>query len=137
VGILDHDCHYGDGTDDIIRRLGLDFIKHYSFGSEKIEKGTKAQAWLKRLPDIVRTFRKVDLLIYNAGVDAHLDDPLGGVLSTQQLEQRDLLVFRHARHWGLKVCVSLAGGYQADRDGSISRVLGLHDATFKAGWQTY
>ncbi len=137
VGILDLDCHYGDGTDDIIRHLGLDFIAHYSFGAEAIEKGAKAQAWLKKLPEIVRSFRNVDLFIYNAGVDAHLEDPLGGVLSTQQLEQRDQLVFRHARHWGLNICVSLAGGYQADRDGNISRVLALHDNTFRAGWEEY
>lgn len=137
VGILDLDCHYGDGTDDIIRRLGLDFITHYSFGAENIEKGVKAQAWIRQMPKIMRSFRDVDLLIYNAGVDSHLDDPLGGILSTQQLEQRDMLVFRHARHWGLNVCVSLAGGYQADRDGNISQVLTLHDTTFKAGWQEY
>ena len=137
VGILDLDCHYGDGTDDIIRRLELDFIKHYSFGAENIEKGVKAQAWIRQIPKIMRSFRGVDLLIYNAGVDAHLDDPLGGILSTQQLEQRDLLVFRHARHWGVKICVSLAGGYLADSCGDISRVLALHDATFRAGWQEY
>jgi len=32
VGILDYDMHYGDGTDDIIQRLGLGFISHYTSG---------------------------------------------------------------------------------------------------------
>ena len=32
VGIFDCDYHYGDGTDDIIRHLGLDYISHYTTG---------------------------------------------------------------------------------------------------------
>jgi len=47
------------------------------------------------------------------------------------------LVFKVARELGLKVCVSLAGGYQVDADGGISKLLELHDTTFKAGWSAY
>ncbi|MDK9718534.1 MAG: hypothetical protein OEL57_11610 [Trichlorobacter sp.] len=43
-------------------------------------------------------------------------------------------MFRPARQWGMKVCVSLADVCQSDTDGDISRVLELHDATFRAGW---
>ena len=33
VGILDFDQHYGNGTSQIIRELGLDWIEHYSAGA--------------------------------------------------------------------------------------------------------
>lgn len=32
IGILDFDMHYGNGTDEIIKKLNLDFITHYSAG---------------------------------------------------------------------------------------------------------
>jgi acetoin utilization deacetylase AcuC-like enzyme len=137
IGILDLDCHHGNGTVDIIDRLGIDYIQHYSFGRENLESGEMAEGWVTRLPDIVRTFKGVDLLIYNAGVDPHIDDPLGGVLTTRQMTLRDRLVFKLAREMGLKVCVSLAGGYQVDEDGGIRKLLELHDTTFKAGWAAY
>jgi acetoin utilization deacetylase AcuC-like enzyme len=34
VGILDFDQHYGDGTDQILRHLGLQDIAHYTAGAE-------------------------------------------------------------------------------------------------------
>ena len=137
IGILDLDCHHGNGTVNIIERLGIDYVQHYSFGLEFLKKGRDAEEWLMRLPDIVSSFRGVDLLIFNAGVDPHIDDPLGGILTTRQMTMRDRLVFKAARQAGLKVCVSLAGGYQVDDEGNINKLLELHDTTFKAGWAAY
>lgn len=134
IGILDLDCHHGNGTVDIIKHLGLDFIEHYSFGDECLKRGKPVEEWIARIPDIVSSFSEVDLLIYNAGVDPHIDDPLGGILTTRQMAERDLLVFKIAKMLGLKVCVSLAGGYQVDDNGNIFKLLALHDTTFKAGW---
>lgn len=37
--------------------------------------------------------RACDVVLYQAGADAHIDDPLGGFLTTSQLLQRDHLVF--------------------------------------------
>jgi acetoin utilization deacetylase AcuC-like enzyme len=34
VAILDLDAHFGDGTRDIIRRLGLGWVRHYTFGED-------------------------------------------------------------------------------------------------------
>jgi acetoin utilization deacetylase AcuC-like enzyme len=137
IGILDLDCHHGNGTVNIIDRLGLDYIRHYSFGQEFLKRGSAAEDWVMRLPDIVSTFRGVDLLIFNAGVDPHIEDPLGGILTTRQMTLRDRLVFKVAKQLGLKVCVSLAGGYQVDADGNIDKLLSLHDTTFKSGWAAY
>jgi len=137
VGILDLDYHYGNGTDDIRERLDLAFLRHYSCGGDREAKAAAPERWLKRLPDIVRDFADVGLIIYNAGVDSHIDDPLGGNLSTEQLARRDRIVFDVAREIGVPICTSLAGGYQVARDGSIAAVLRLHDATFVAAWEMF
>lgn len=134
VGILDLDYHYGNGTDDIIQKLDLSFIKHYSSGGDRIASVGTAEQWLKRLRDIVREFSDVDLIIFNAGVDSHLNDPLGGMLTTEQMARRDRIVFETAHEIGVPICASLAGGYQMAQDGSIEAVLRLHDATFIAAW---
>jgi acetoin utilization deacetylase AcuC-like enzyme len=131
VGIIDLDNHHGNGTENIITTLGLNFIKHYSFGKECLQRGAAAKDWLRRLPGIVRRFDDVDLLIVNAGVDPHVADPLGGVLTTRELAERDQIVFSLAAEMGRKVSVSLAGGYQQDEQGNIDAVLQLHDTTFK------
>jgi acetoin utilization deacetylase AcuC-like enzyme len=34
IGILDFDMHYGNGTDEIIKKLNLDFIVHYTAGKQ-------------------------------------------------------------------------------------------------------
>lgn len=33
VGIIDCDAHYGNGTDNIIRKLGIGWIEHHTMGS--------------------------------------------------------------------------------------------------------
>ncbi len=38
-----------------------------------------------------------DVLLYQAGADPHIDDPLGGWMTTSQLFERDLIVFTTAR----------------------------------------
>lgn len=38
-------------------------------------------------------FREFDLVLYEAGADVHVDDPLGGVLNSEQMRQRDRIVF--------------------------------------------
>jgi acetoin utilization deacetylase AcuC-like enzyme len=135
VGIIDLDYHYGNGTDDIIQHLDLSYVRHYTSGGDPIAALGTAEQWLKRLPDIVRAFRTVDLIIFNAGVDSHINDPLGGMLTTEQMARRDRIVFETAHEIGVPVCTSLAGGYQVSRDGSLEAVLKLHDATFVAAWK--
>lgn len=95
------------------------------------------EKWLTELPGVVRTFKHVDLLIVNAGVDPHVSDPLGGVLTTREMAERDRIVFSIAAEMGLPVCVSLAGGYQQDEQGSIDPVLKLHNNTFRIATAAY
>lgn len=66
-------------------------------------------------------------MLYQAGADPHVNDPLGGWMTTAQLYERDVIVFETAREMGLPVVFNLAGGYQRDEDGGIRPVLDIHD----------
>lgn len=134
VAILDCDVHYGNGTDDIIERLGLQGrIMHHSMGKhfETREQagsdGSDFEAWLgKALTQIAGA----DLVLYQAGADPHIDDPLGGVLTEGEMFGRDVAVFRAFRRKAL--VWNLAGGYQRAGNGSIEPVLRLHRNTLIA-----
>ena len=124
VGILDFDQHYGNGTSDIIRELGLDWIEHYSAASTW-DQPSQADRFLGEIPLILQRFELCDLLLYQAGADPHVDDPLGGWLTTAQLRERDRRVFAATRRMGLPMAWNLAGGYQTN----LRRVLDIHDNT--------
>ncbi len=132
VGILDCDMHYGDGTDAILTRLGLgDRVVHFTAGAT-FARRDQASAFLEVLPAVVDSMRDCDVVLYQAGADPHVDDPLGGFLDDDQLRRRDEIVFRRARSQGLPVAWNLAGGYQRDAAGGISGVLAIHAATARA-----
>lgn len=133
VGILDCDAHYGNGTDNIIRKLGLeDEITHWTFGEQNITKDN-AEEWLKELPKIVSRFAECDVLLYQAGADPHVDDPLGGSLTTEQMRRRDEIVFAVCKRLKIPVAWNLAGGYQSP----LRKVLDLHDATMQCCVNSY
>jgi acetoin utilization deacetylase AcuC-like enzyme len=132
VGILDFDHHYGDGTDNIIETLGLKFVRHFTAG-EHYTSPKQAQEFLKRVPELVASMADCDVILYQAGADPHVHDPLGGWLTTEELAERDRLVFRTARSLGLPVAWNLAGGYQTP----LRKVLDLHDNTMRAAAAEY
>ena len=132
VGIIDLDMHYGNGTDDIIKRLDLDYVRHYTFGGEHIT-SENAEEWLKELPKIVCKFQDCDVLLFQAGADPHINDPLGGVLTSEQMKRRDEIVFRVAKQLNIPVVFNLAGGYQEP----LRKVLDIHDATAVACIEVY
>lgn len=127
VGILDFDQHYGDGTDHIIDRLRIDWINHYSAG-EHYGFATEARRFLSSIPALVAAMKDCDVILYQAGADPHIDDPLGGWLTTEQLYERDLLVFEAAAEMRIPVAWNLAGGYQTP----LRKVLTIHDGTLNA-----
>jgi acetoin utilization deacetylase AcuC-like enzyme len=128
VGILDCDTHYGDGTEDIRSTLHLEaHVPHYTTGANW-RRPDQAQEFLHTLPSIVESFSGCDVLLYQAGADPHVDDPLGGWLTTAQLAERDRIVFETAQRIGLPVAWNLAGGYQTP----LRRVLDIHDNTLRA-----
>jgi acetoin utilization deacetylase AcuC-like enzyme len=134
VGILDLDQHYGNGTDNIIRKLKLKWIEHYTAGQFRLE----AEKFLADLPRLLRkTFYKCDVMIVQLGADPFIDDPLGGWMTMEQMERRDRIVFETFKQMGIGVAWNLAGGYSKDENGEITPVLQIHANSAKACIETH
>ena len=127
VGILDYDYHYGDGTDDILRRLELNWVTHCTAGQTYLYPD-QATAFLDAIPAHVARMAGCDVVLYQAGADPHIDDPLGGFLTTAELAERDRRVFQHLHDHGIPVAWNLAGGYQQP----LSKVVAIHRNTYRA-----
>jgi acetoin utilization deacetylase AcuC-like enzyme len=138
VGILDCDYHYADGTINIIQHLGIDWITHYCKNSGYQPNATQ---FLDNLKALMASFYDCDIILYQAGADAHIDDPLGGFLNTLEMSQRDNIVFEQAKLLGIPLVWNLAGGYQAsiDPEGkkNIHKILELHTNTLKECIKVY
>ena len=128
VLILDFDQHYGDGTEAILERLdGGKVVTHITAG-KSYETADEALGVLGQLLERT-TVEEYALVLYQAGADIHIDDPLGGRMSTREMQQRDALVFQLASERRLPLVWCLAGGYQRDKNGGIEPVLALHRQT--------
>lgn len=139
AAIIDADFHYGDGTNNIIDVLGLrDRVYHYSFGFDyrTPEDASRYLDRMKREREVIEKFNP-GIIFYQAGADAHREDPLGGVLSTDEMRQRDRMMFETAHSLGIPLVWNLAGGYKRDAQGGIPDVLGLHLQTFEEAVKVY
>jgi acetoin utilization deacetylase AcuC-like enzyme len=131
--ILDCDMHYGDGTEQIIEKLALQHcIENCTFG-RWFDSPSDAPAYLAKLCEAATRFDDYDLILYQAGADVHVDDPLGGVLTTSQMIERDRIVFEAARKANVPIAWNLAGGYQEP----LGRVIGLHVHTMQECARVY
>ena len=137
VGILDLDMHYGNGTDGIIRqtRSGA-WIKHFT-GGQHYNYPHQAAAFFEELPRVLGWLADCDVVLYQAGADPHVNDPYGGWLTTEELRRRDAMVFDGLWMRGVPVAWDLAGGYQVEPDGSIPKVLEIHDNTMRECVRVY
>lgn len=127
IGIVDCDMHHGDGIENIIMRLELDYIRHYSFAHSSSWNWDSSENFIDEFAESLREFDDCDLVLYNAGADPHIDDPLGGVLNTEQMASRDFILYLCMKNLNIPVATSLAGGYQRDKNGSINAVIELHN----------
>lgn len=131
VAIFDADMHFGNGTEEILEVFEKDWggkVVHRSVGGEPWTR-RKAPMFLRCLNrSLVPLLQECDLLIYQAGADPHVNDPLGGWLTTEQMKERDRLVFQTAKDWGVPVAWNLAGGYQSP----LKKVVDLHVNTMDA-----
>ena len=132
VAILDCDAHYGNGTDEIIRDLGVDWIIHRTQGEHFYNRETTLKrAYEDWLDAAINDCAQADIVLYQAGADPHIDDPYGGMLTTQQLIARDEAVFSRLGH--MPLAWNLAGGYQtvdgATEAERLEPVLALHRHT--------
>jgi acetoin utilization deacetylase AcuC-like enzyme len=125
--IVDMDQHYGDGTDDIIQKLGIDYVDHIT-ANKSYRTATQALKCCE-LSSVQQ--QQYDLVLYQAGADIHLNDPLGGLLTTDQMRQRDRSIFVNCARLRVPLVWNLAGGYQRDESGGIEPVLSLHRNTMR------
>ncbi|MES2570170.1 MAG: hypothetical protein V4710_08965, partial [Verrucomicrobiota bacterium] len=104
--IMDFDQHYGDGTDDIIEHLGIDYVTHVTAWKSYNTKATalKAARYLFEMAQ-----EPYDLVLYQAGADIHVDDPLGGLLTTEEMITRDYSVMTGCLMRNIPLVWNLAG----------------------------
>lgn len=129
--IVDLDVHQGDGTASLT--AGREDIFTLSLHAEKNFPARKARssrdvglpdgmdddgfmAELDRhLPELLDNFAP-DMVLYQAGVDPHVDDKLGRLaLSDAGLIARDRFVINEVRRRALPVASALGGGYGVDQ----------------------
>ena len=124
VGILDCDAHYGDGTDDILGSVPQLGIKHHTFGLH-FPPHQRAKQWKPWLMDAVSDLQSCDIVLYQAGADPHILDPLGGQLSSLDFCFREDYIFQALKN----VAWNFAGGYTRDHNGDIPEVVAIHTKT--------
>lgn len=136
IAIIDFDMHYGDGTEDIMYVVPRLAGPHLHVTDCKLVGSASSR---KQHPDFVESAfmsgieqgvnrvlaESPSVILYQAGADSHVEDPLGGVFTTEMYRQRDRIVFEAAASANIPVAWNLAGGYQTP----IKKVLNLHSIT--------
>ncbi|TCB36894.1 histone deacetylase [Acinetobacter sp. ANC 4910] len=147
IFVLDCDQHGGNGTAEFTKRY--DNLFNYSiyglaFGCPTYERSETCHVhkhngnFSQYILAIHQAFKRAiewnaDLIIYQAGMDCHQDDPCGSSwFSTELIEKRDEMIFRLAKKHQIPLMFVLAGGYQA-----LPELVQLHLSTFKTAHQIY
>jgi len=134
--VVDCDVHQGNGTAAIFRKdpevFTLSIHQANNYPSWKppsnldinLEDGVGDREYLDRLGEgLASSLEKFqpDLLMYVAGADPYAEDQLGGLrLTLQGLEERDRLVLAAARDRRISACITLAGGYAAQVEDTVT-----------------
>jgi len=152
VMIVDLDVHQGDGTaaltqnDD--RIFSLSFHCESNFPLRKVPSdldvpfpdGCGDYEYLNRLqqvlPPLLDQWRP-DLVLYDAGVDVHVEDRLGRLnITTSGMRRRDEFVMEQCLDRCIPVATVIGGGYHADHAHLASRHAVII-RTAVATWQNY
>lgn len=144
VLIFDCDVHQGDGTAKLAEENNNIFTvsihgeknfphrKQVSDLDFALPKGTTNQLFLDTVEqafELSINCSKPDAVIYDAGVDVHIDDDLGHLnITTSGVYQRDQFVLQRCQELGLPVAAVIGGGYQRD----ITALVEVHLQLFKA-----
>ncbi|MFB3852391.1 MAG: hypothetical protein ACE148_01060 [Vicinamibacterales bacterium] len=125
IVIVDLDAHQGDGTWRLVKddeRFGLFDVAGSDWaGARETERtvlrvARDAEDYLGALALLDGFLDRFapDLVEYQAGVDCHEDDFVGGIrgVDARFLAERDLMVIGSVIRRGIPLVVNLAGGYQ-------------------------
>jgi acetoin utilization deacetylase AcuC-like enzyme len=147
--IVDLDVHQGDGTAVIFQdeprvftfsmHCAVNFpgTKQQSDLDVPLPEGMDDDDYLRTLadylPDLLTQVRP-DLVLYDAGVDTHLDDRLGKLALTDSgLFRREMQVLSTCLGAGYPVACVIGGGYADDMHGLVYR----HSLLHRAATQVY
>jgi acetoin utilization deacetylase AcuC-like enzyme len=124
---VDTDVHHGNGTaaifanDASVFTLSIHQENNYPMPKPPsdqdigLEDGTRDAEYLDALEKgLIHSLKMMtpDLIFYVGGADPYREDQLGGLaLTIEGLQKRDRLVFELARHHGIPVASTMAGGY--------------------------
>ncbi len=144
VLIVDLDVHQGDGTAAIFQdeprvftfsmHCGINFpgTKQHSDLDVALDEGLEDEDYLRTLdrylPDLLSQFQP-DLVLYDGGVDPHVEDLLGKLALTDRgLYCREMQVLTACVRGGYPVAYVIGGGYGADLGALVDR----HALVFRA-----
>ncbi len=143
VLICDLDVHQGDGSAALCsgRRdiITLSLHAERNFPSRKppshldfpLPDGTGDEAYLETLEQALAMALRLyspDLILYQAGVDIHVDDELGHLaVSSQGVRLRDRWVLGEAARHGIPIAAVPGGGYRRDWQPLIALHAGLFE----------
>ena len=149
VLIFDCDVHQGDGTATCVENepsiFSLSIHCEKNFPSRKqqsdfdlgLDKHILDKEYLAHAKDALLSALvafKPDFIIYDAGVDIHVDDDLGLLdISTEGIYQRDKMVFETAKAHNIPIMAVIGGGYQRD----IAALTEVHFQLIKAAHHTF
>ena len=122
VGILDMDQHSGNGQENIIKTLNVKNVVHWSLGYNGPSRSGAEKFFAEEFSEVLKKFKGVSVMLYQAGADPWVNDPLGGRLTKEQLRLRDQMVFEFCKENKIGIVYNLAGGY-AD---AFQNVLDIH-----------
>lgn len=130
VMIIDSDVHHGDGTATICENepdiVTLSFHCDKNFPARKpdsdldvpLSRGTSDEAFLMTFKEVVEmamNLHRPDMVIYDAGVDIHVDDELGYFnVSTDGIFERDRFLMQLMKDRGIPVAAVVGGGYRSE-----------------------
>jgi histone deacetylase 11 len=129
VLVIDFDAHQGNGTAAVFHEWPwatiLDLYQQDLFPARKepedypipVPPGLTGADYLDivrhAVPSVVESIHP-SLVVYNAGSDPFIEDPLAGYrLSARDLAERDLIVVSEVRSRGVPLAMVLSGGYSA------------------------
>lgn len=144
VLIFDCDVHQGDGTaklaanNSAVYTVSIHGEKNFphrkqvsdlDFGLAKGTGDDEYLATVEQAWQMAMTYFQPDAVIYDAGVDVHIDDDLGHLnITTEGVLARDKFVFAECNKMGLPIAAVIGGGYQRDIDALVN----VHLQLFKA-----
>ncbi|BBM87696.1 histone deacetylase family protein [Candidatus Uabimicrobium amorphum] len=146
IFILDCDVHQGDGTATILQeypniftcsihcRNNFPLKKTESDLDIPLEKDIGDAEYLEALQLALHKMLEIepDLVIYDAGVDVHVDDALGKLAMTSQgIAARDYLVMKTCHEHHIPVATVIGGGYHKDLDHLVERHCIVHEQAAK------